>query len=153
MIYSGFAGIGKTYVAKHAEGVVDLESSQFQWAAANRKSIEENKGSYKEKNQEWPSNYINQIRSEERMGYTVLISAQPEILSLLHKEGLRFITVTPNKADQKAYLQRYMKRGNSIAFVQAMQANFKKYIDSLDNNEDAQYHIKLNRGDFISKLF
>ena len=154
MIYSGFAGIGKTHASKHKENILDLESSQFQWVNANDgKSIEESKGSYKEKNKDWPSNYINRIKTEEQLGYTILISAQPRVLSLLKGNGLKFVTVTPNKGDKVVYLTRYMSRGNSIAFVQSMQANFDKYIDDLDNNEDALYHIKLNRGDFISSIF
>lgn len=153
MIYSGFAGVGKTYASETHTNVIDLESSQFQWVNANPKSIEKNKSRYSAKNPEWPNNYILAIVKQAKSGKHVLISAQPDVLEALAKQNISFITVTPDRADKDTYIQRYKDRGNPQKFIDNMVQHFEEYIDDMDNNFDATAHIKLHRYSFISAIF
>jgi hypothetical protein len=153
MIYSGFAGIGKTYAAKTNKNVIDLESSQYQWQNADSKSIESAKGNYTKKNPNWPKNYINEIITKNNQKYIVLISAQPIILHELEKKKIEFNTVTPEIDDKEIYLDRYKNRGNSKEFVSLMSKNFERFVNDLDTNKAAKKHIKLHTNKFISGLF
>ena len=153
MIYSGFAGVGKTYASETHSNVIDLESSQFQWVNARPKSIEKNKSRYSAKNPEWPGNYISAIVEQAQSGKHVLISAQPEVLEALAKQNIPFITVTPDVGDKEAYIQRYTDRGNPQKFIDMMTEHFEEYIDDMDKNFDATAHIKLHRYAFISSIF
>lgn len=153
MIYSGFAGVGKTYAAETHSDVVDLESSQFQWANAKTKSVETNKSRYSAKNPEWPNNYIQAIVKTAYERKHVLISAQPELLEALAKKNIPFITITPDIGDKAAYIQRYIDRGNPDKFINMMSEHFEEYIDDMDKNFDAIAHIKLHRYSFISSIF
>lgn len=153
MIYSGFAGVGKTYAAETHSNVIDLESSQYQWLNAKAKTIEANKSRYSTKNPEWPHNYIEAIIKNADSGKHVLISAQPEVLEELAKNNVPFITVTPDIGDKEAYIQRYLDRGNSDKFINMISEHFEEYIDDMDKNFDAIAHIKLHRYSFISSIF
>lgn len=155
MIYSTFAGTGKTYASTHFDGVIDLESSQYQWLNASTKSVEARKGQYLAKNPDWPQNYIQAIKKHDAMPdvKAVLISAQPEILELLAKAEIHFITVTPNADEKATYVERYRQRGNSDKFVTSMSNHFTKFIRDMDNNPHADAHIKLHHGAYISVLF
>lgn len=153
MIYSGFAGVGKTYAAETHPDIVDLESSQYQWVNAKTKTIEANKSQYSAKNPAWPGNYVDDIVKTAKSGKHVLISAQPELLEVLAKNDIPFITVTPDVGDKEAYIQRYIDRGNPKKFIDMMTNHFEEYIDDMDKNFDAIAHIKLHRFAFISSIF
>lgn len=155
MIYSTFAGTGKTYASTHFDGVIDLESSQYQWLNDSTKSVEVFKGKDLAKNPDWPQNYIQAIKKYDAMPdvKAVLISAQPKILELIAKSEIHFITVTPNSDEKATYIERYRQRGNSDKFIAKMSTHFKKYIRDMDNNTQADAHIKLHHGAYISVLF
>lgn len=152
MIYSGFAGIGKTYATTHSKNTIDLESSQYQWLHAKNKSIESNKSQYSTKNPKWPKNYIEAIIEANTQGQNVLISAQPEVLELLAENNIEFITVTPDIKDKNFYIQRYINRGNPSKFIEIMSKNFETFITDMDNNKNAKKHIKLKHNSFLNDI-
>lgn len=153
MIYSVFAGAGKTYLSQKYPDIIDLESSFYQWAQADsKKSVEANKGNFQEKNIAWPQNYINEIARLDQLGETILIAAQPAILKLLTKNGLAFETITPEITDHLHYVQRYRERGNTDSFINFMDHHFNQFVHDLDENPDANAHWKIPLGKHLSDM-
>lgn len=62
LIIRGYPGVGKTYVGKKYNNIVDLESSDYKWIYDDRvKNMEKElrkSTTYKKLNPKWPSNYI-----------------------------------------------------------------------------------------------
>lgn len=148
MIYSVFAGMGKTTLADTVDSnssYLDLESSDYQWIWEREASdnIEERKGSlHKRKNPEFPGNYLRAIEhASEELGYHVLISSQPEVLQGLADIQLPFITVTPSASLKDEYITRFTRRGNPESFIKLMDNNFDNFTNDLATNEDARANI------------
>lgn len=153
MIYSAFPGTGKTYASKQFTKIIDLESSNYQWEDDLSDNVELNKGRHKIKNKEWPDNYVQAMIDSSAGNNNILISAQPIVLDKLTYNKIGFITVTPDIRDCSAYINRYIQRGNSSKFIDNIAANFENYVNDMDHNMGAAYHIKLGRHMFISDYF
>lgn len=151
MIYSCFAGIGKTTLAGHSD-YVDLESSDYQWEwdeESQALPVEERKGlDTKVKNEEFPQNYIDAIRKHHDEGRHVLISAQPEVLTALVEADLPFTTVAPNASLKDEYIARYQARGNTEEFIVSMTDNFDVFSKSMLANVDAVMRIEITASDY-----
>ncbi len=154
MIYSVFPGLGKSYTARvtMAGKVIDAESSKFQWLDYQSHNEEKNKGKLKNKNPEWPENYINFITSQNTENKIVLISAQPEILNALGKQSIPFKTITPDVSSKDRIMARYETRGNNKEFINMMSSNFEKFITSMDTNTYASDHLKLKENHRLADL-
>ena len=107
MIISGFAGIGKSTLAK--QGVlVDLESTPF--------------------NKNWKL-YADVAEHMLKNGYFVAISAHKEIRKELESRLVPFIFIKPRVEDKGIYLQRYRDRGNTEDFINLMDKNWEFFTE------------------------
>lgn len=154
MIYSVFPGLGKSYTARvtMAGKAIDAESSKFQWLDYDHHNEEKNKGKLKNKNPEWPENYIEFIKEQNTKDQIVLISAQPEILNKLGQQGIPFKTITPDVSTKNQIMERYEIRGNNKHFINMMSSNFEKFITSMDTNAYASDHLKLKENHRLADL-
>ena len=153
MIISAFPGMGKTFASKKFEDIaVDLESSAYQWYDYDFEHVEQRKGKTTEKKILWPRNYFDDVVSSNIKFPFVFISSNPIILDMLSVHGVKFVTVTPKISDKKDYLDSYIKRGDPEEFVNKISDNFDSCIKSLDNNENALCHVKLEHGKHISDI-
>lgn len=154
MIYSVFPGLGKTYTARvtMAGKAIDAESSKFQWLDYESHNEEKNKGKLKNKNPEWPENYIDFITKQNTKDQIVLISAQPEILNALGQKGIPFKTITPDVSTKELIMTRYKTRGNNKDFINMLSSNFEKFITNMDTNPYASDHLKLNENHRLADL-
>ena len=145
MIYSCFAGMGKTTLSSNKEGYHDLESSDYQWIYLDEElDTEARKGNdNKVRHPEFPKNYVDAIEQIVTMntGQHALISSQPEVLAEIIKRGLDFITVTPGPELKEEYIQRYINRGNPDVFVDLMTKNFTNFSNDLGTNNKAVCNI------------
>ena len=114
MIICGFAGIGKSYVARHKAKWVDLESTPF--------------------NKDWET-YVRVAKHMYDSGYHVMLSCHKELREELHESGIYFTVVIPDKADKAEYLRRYKERGNDEKFIKLFEDNFEKFIDEIVDEE------------------
>ena len=87
MIISGFAGIGKSTLAKKSYEVIDLESSIFK--------------------KDWEL-YSETAKYLDEQGYDVLISAHKEIRTKLHDKGIKYTFIIPKNTEKSKseYLDR-----------------------------------------------
>lgn len=152
MIYSVFAGAGKTSLAKkYPEKIVDAESSYFQWLDNDKTKTETNKGQLAQKNPLWPQNYIEYI-IEQSQSKNVLIAAQPIVLDILDKKQIEYVTVSPSANQKQEYINRYIERGNQESFINLMSNNFELFINSMSSRNNKQ-HIELKKDEFLSTIF
>lgn len=148
MIYSCFAGLGKTTIAKNNKSYVDLESSDYQWLFP--KYIGENREGRKgvggkTKNPAFPINYVDDMEKILKTGKKVLISSQPEVLKEVNHRGLAFITVTPSNNLKDEYIERYKRRGNNQNFIELMSKNFDTFSGELAKNSKATANIVVRK--------
>lgn len=115
MIICGYAGIGKSYLAKNFPGVIDLESTPFE--------------------KDW-NRYAKCAVHYHKQGYLVLVSCHKEIREKFYNRDSEFclpygdvITVTPDKDDKEIYRKRYIERGNTPEFVEIQMNNWEKWLN------------------------
>lgn len=109
LIICGFAGIGKSYLARHTQRVVDLESTPF--------------------NKDWET-YVRVANHMKNNGYVVLLSCHEELRKLLHEKGIDYLVALPVEQDKEIYINRYINRGNSEEFINMMDKKFSEYCKS-----------------------
>ncbi len=150
MIYAAFPGTGKTFATKNNTDLVDAESSNFQWLDATGGTNESAKGNLKQKNPEWPQNYIDFIITQSKT-HDVLTACHPIVLDALDEANVPYATVAPSPDEKDEYLQRYENRGNNELFLDLMNKNFEKFIEDMHSHQNAM-HIILKKGQYITNL-
>lgn len=126
-IICGFAGIGKSTLAKNKAGIVDLESTPFE--------------------KDW-DRYAKVAKHMADNGYIVLLSCHKELRKTLLEKGIEFFTVIPSSildgVDSKTvYLKRYKERGNNKDFIRLMSDNWGEFNTTLDG--EIVYELPLNK--------
>ena len=115
-VICGFAGVGKSTVARERAGVVDLESTPFQ--------------------RDWKT-YARVAGHMAANGYTVLVSCHKELRQELMVQDIAYVVVMPpaDDATRMKYMQRYRDRGDTSAFVAYMNDNWAEFHERLDTSE------------------
>ncbi|MCL1892495.1 MAG: hypothetical protein FWF97_04395 [Alphaproteobacteria bacterium] len=126
-IIAGFAGIGKTTLAKKYKNVLDLEAILYKYSLENTESlgleaIETIKGERsvadKKPNPDWPDNYIAAIKNNINKYDYILVWCHPEeILPHFDNSGIDYELFIPTIDALDEYRQRFINRGNSEEFV------------------------------------
>lgn len=113
-IICGFAGIGKSTMAKQFVGVIDLESTPFE--------------------KDW-ERYVKVAKHMADNGYIVLLSCHKELRELLHSHGIQYTLAIPRKSERGEYVKRYKNRGNSEAFVKLLEDNWDNFLEILPHEK------------------
>ncbi len=150
VIVSGFPAIGKSFLAKKFPVMVrDLESSDYHWRktpGTNDWELDENGN--KIPNELWPANYIRDIKALEKSGMyrVVLVSSHELIRSEMAKAKIKYSNIFPENTPEmkKLILDRCRLRKSPSEFIDNMDKNWDKYIDSLINDKGATKNIQLN---------
>lgn len=131
LIIAGFAGIGKTTLAKKYKNVIDLESSIYKWDNTGLEDVpvEQRKGTIRKVNPGWPNNYIEEIKKQSDIYDIILVWIHPDVLEIYDENNIDYVLCYPNKSSMKIYEERYKERGNN-----------KEYIDKVVNTYD--YRLK-----------
>lgn len=120
VVIAGFAGIGKTTLAKKYANIIDVESSpyKYDYAGIDKSQYEKVKGSKERKpNKDYPQNYINAIIDAQTKYDIVLVWLHPEILEEYDKYGIEYILCYPSIEAFTSYRNNLLKRGNGVEFV------------------------------------
>lgn len=106
-IICGFAGIGKSTLARTLENVVDLESTPFE--------------------KDW-DRYVKVAKHMANNGYLVLLSCHKELREKLHESGIDYVVAMPDKSMKEVYLNRYKNRKNTKDFIEMMDKNWDNFL-------------------------
>lgn len=131
MIICGYAGVGKSTLAKEVAGIMDLESTPFE--------------------KDW-ERYAKCAIHYHKNGYIVLVSCHKEIreciLSMLAGDNTNVCTIVPNVADKELYRERYTRRGNTPEFIKVQMDNWKKWLDK-GNAIEGERWIEMQEGEVL----
>lgn len=108
MIICGYAGIGKSFLAKHYPMVMDLESTPFE--------------------KDW-DRYFKCAMHYSDQGYIVLLSCHEAIREKV-RWGITFqdrLTIFPCVEDKEIFRSRFIDRGNTPEFVENQMKNWEKW--------------------------
>lgn len=145
-VIAGFAGIGKTTLANKYKNVYDLESTTYEWDNSNHKDLsdEQLKGLVRNQNPLWPGNYIDEIK-EKMLEYDILfVKSHPDILEIYDKENIPYIICYPCKEALEEYKQRYMKRENSIEYIEKTIGSYDSKVKKWSENSNAKIILGCN---------
>ena len=141
MIIAGFAGIGKTSLAKKYKNVIDIESSPYKWDYSNMNitDIEKVKGSVgRTVNPNFPSNYINKIKESIGIYDIILVWVHPEeILPLYEENNIDYVLCFPEMSAISIYEERFNKRGNSENYIRKVIDSYpERYKEFMENEHE-----------------
>lgn len=131
MIICGYAGVGKSTLAKEVAGIMDLESTPFE--------------------KDW-ERYAKCAIHYHKNGYIVLVSCHKEIreriLSMLDGDNTNVCTIVPNVADKELYRERYTRRGNTPEFIKVQMDNWERWLDK-GNAIEGERWIEMQEGEVL----
>lgn len=130
-IISGFPGIGKSTVIQNKS--YDCESSFFS------------------KSPEFPTNYINHIKSILNYYDYIFISCHEKVRKSLEENEIIYTIVYPSLHLKQEYLQRYKKRGSPQSFIELMSQKWEIFINQIEQ-ETFPKKIKLQEGQYLQNV-
>jgi hypothetical protein len=150
-IISAFPGTGKSfYHKKFPNDTLDSDSSNFSWIK------DEVGNNTKERNPEFPKNYIEHIKSNIGKYKYIFVSSHKEVRDALLESFIFFYIVYPDKGRKEEFIKRYKERGNPEGFIKLVSDNWESWINELssldkgcekicmvlDNLEDELNHLE-----------
>lgn len=119
-IISAFPGTGKTfYHLNHKDTTLDSDSSLFSWVYVN---------GIKQRNPEFPNNYINHIKENIGKYDFIFVSTHKEVRDALIHNCIYFYLVYPSCDDKEIYLNRYKKRNSPQSFIDLVSNNWLNWL-------------------------
>lgn len=127
VIISAFPGTGKTFFYNNANGITiaDSDSGKYSW-------IHKEDGT-KERNPEFPENYIKHIKSLIGKVEYIFVSTHEEVRNALFNNNIPFIIVYPHESLKSEFIRRYKERGSDEAFIKLLDENFEKWTRDLSD--------------------
>ena len=145
MILSAFPACGKStsYRNQESVSVLDSDSSEFSWVK------DENGKNTKERNPNFPQNYISHIKSQIGIVDIIMVSSHEAVRKALHDNNLKFSLVYPKIEFKNEWIRRFEERGNDENFIKFISDNWEKFIEELEN-EKCEIKFRLNENGVIN---
>ena len=144
-VIAAFPACGKTYYFENREEdniVLDSDSSQFSW----RYVRDENGGWRKERNPDFPDNYITHIKSYIGKADYIFVSTHEEVRKALADAGIDFTVVFPEQSLKAERVGRCFLRGSGEAFCKLIADKWDDWILKLEEegivNLRDTYHLQ-----------
>lgn len=151
IVIAGFAGIGKTTLAKKYKNVIDIESSPYKWdySKVDNSNLEKLKGmENRKRNSNFPKNYIEAIQKAKTKYDIVLVWIHPEeILPYYDINGIDYYLCFPTKTAIKEYKKRFIERGNNDNYIHHVLHNYDRRYKQFKDNPHK--HIELTEGETL----
>jgi hypothetical protein len=130
ILISGFPGIGKSFVFDNSSlNISDSDSSKFP-------------------KENFPSNYMEHIKSIIDDKDIILISSHDIVRQALVDNGLPFILVYPDRSLKQEYIERFEKRGSPAEFISFLEKNWDMFIDQMEQQDNCK-KVVLNSGEYL----
>lgn len=148
IIISAFPAVGKSYLYDNQDKlnikVSDSDSSKFSWIPNTTP---------KERNPDFPNNYIQHIKDIKGKYDLILVSSHKNVRDSLIENNLPFIIVYPSKELKEEYMKRYKQRGNDKQFIDMMDKNFESFVDEIDSiTSPLVQKVKLTTPKYLSDV-
>jgi hypothetical protein len=131
-IISAFPGTGKSYYhKKHPDATLDSDSSHFSWV----KDVDGN--NTKERNPDFPNNYIEHIKSNIGKYEYIFVSSHKEVRDALLDNCIFFYLCYPPLLQKDIYLRRYKERGSPEGFINLIDTNWENWLKDVAFCDDA----------------
>ena len=129
-IISAFPGVGKTYYHERNKGIsIDSDSSHFSW-------VKDSEGNNtKERNPEFPQNYINHIKEKIGKFDVIFVSSHEVVRKALNDNNIKFFMVYPDISLKEEWINRFNNRGNDEGFIALIDKNWDFFIKSIENEK------------------
>lgn len=99
---------------------------------------------------DFPRNYIEHIKENIDNVDIMFISSHEDVRNALENEDIDFDLFYPSIDRKLEFLENYVKRRSNREFIMKVDANWKEWIDGIENNTLKHCHIhKLNKGEFL----
>ena len=155
-IIAAFAGVGKSFIGKKYENILDLESTYYKWlenGVANLTEEERKGNKNRVLNPNWPQNYIAEILKQKDNYDIVLIQLSHErlkneqIFEYFNENKIEFYVARPNLSGWKYIEDRLRTRGNTEEFINQVKDNFEIFIEEFSKPQYNQLIIE--DGEFL----
>ncbi len=132
-IISAFPACGKTYTFENSQecfnGILDSDSSEFSW-------IKDKSGNNtKERNPEFPNNYIKHIKDNMDKAEIIFVSSHKEVRDALKANNLEYTLIYPDIDQKSEWMWRFKNRGDDDSFINFISNNWDDFITDMDNEE------------------
>lgn len=122
-IISAFPGAGKSYYHNNnKETTLDSDSSNFSWIK------DKNGDNTKERNPEFPENYIKHIKENIGKYKYIFVSSHKVVRDALFNNCLFFYLVYPSPSRKEEFIKRYEERGNQDFFIKLLDENWENWM-------------------------
>lgn len=132
IIIAGFATVGKTYLSKKYNNIIDLESGNYKYDYTGYENIpyEKRKGMANRKiNKEWPLNYYEAIKRAVDEYDVVLVQLCPMHLNYFDKNNIEYFIAYPSLNEWDFVEQRCIERGNNKEWIARLKSVFEEYYN------------------------
>ena len=130
-VISAFPACGKTYCFKNKQecfkGILDSDSSEFSWIK------DENGDNTKERNPDFPNNYIQHIKDNIGKVEIIFVSSHKEVRDALKENNIEYTLIYPDISYKEDWLWRFERRGNDESFIKFISDNWDSFIKDMDN--------------------
>lgn len=141
-VWSVFPLCGKTHLSKliHA---ADSDSSNYSWRVVN---------GVKERNPEFPDNYLSHIRQAINTYDIVFVSTHSEVRNALANAGIPYGLVFPDINCKEEWLRRYDNREYNGFPKHILELNWESWISEMNADTCAKCKCILKPGEYISDV-
>ena len=149
-VISAFPGCGKSYCYNNYQdklSMLDSDSSEFSWIK------DEDGNNTKERNPEFPNNYMNHIKDNIGRVDIIFVSSHDIVRKALKDNGINTVIVYPNKSAKEEWIRRFKQRGNNEGFINFISSNWDNFIDEIENEDYGFLKNKLGENKYIDLDF
>lgn len=119
--------------------IIDSDSSEFSWIK------DENGNNTKERNPEFPNNYIQHIKDNLDKQDIIFVSSHEVVRKALEENNIEYHIFYPDKSMKEEWIKRFKERGNDENFINFISNNWDNFIDDIENETYPTKH-KLDNG-------
>lgn len=155
IVISGFPGVGKSRYSSNFSVISDsfivLDAESANYHKTNDSS--NNLFDLTCPAEHWAVKYVRDIKrtleQSENLRY-ILVSSHKEVRDELKKQSVPYIVVVPNKRLKREYLVRYLKRGDSLEFIDKIMDHWDKWLDDIQKTEKRV--MTLDNDEYLSDI-
>lgn len=143
-IWSAFPLCGKTYCTNVLNlDATDSDSSKYSWRTVD---------GVKERNPEFPANYLQHIKEVMNKYEYVFVSCHAEVRKALQEAGIKYNLVFPERSAKEEWLRRYDNREYNGFPKHVLENCWDAWMDDMRSDPGAANKYELSKGEYINDV-